>query len=662
MSDHNHQKKLQSNSIQNARDVSSLPLILAGPIVRHVDSGQLVVWLVTSTAAPLEMTCYKKDQCLGKQLFEAGHDGYVRLGEYAHLHLLQLSADRLFPEDQWLSYDIGVRTEENGVQWLADTQSDLMYGGAKRPDFMIKSRIDHILYGSCRKPHHADKDGLLRVDDVLAAARQPQAELTEQPALLMMSGDQIYADDVGGPVLSAIQQLIDYLGLPDDPIEGGAGFNCGSELRASPYNFYGRTKLLPDDKANATLRETFFMGARKPIFTSVSADNHLITLGEVLGMYLLVWSPVLWQHVDLDSVNLPPREEQRYQTELVYVQSFIAGLGRVRRALAHVPVYMIFDDHDVTDDWNLTRGWEESAYGQPFSRRIIGNALIGYLLCQGWGNQPEKFPQDLLDEVRCVIEHDTHQAHDKLVDRLLKFRDWHYSLDTQPRLVVLDTRTQRWRSEYGKGEPSGLMDWEALSDLQQELMGHNAVLLVSPAPIFGVKLIEVVQRIFTWFGYALTVDAENWMSHRGAAEVILNIFRHPKTPQHFVILSGDVHYSFASDVRLRDHEDTPKIWQLTCSGIKSTFPEKLLRVFDRLNRWLFASHSPLNWLTRRRHMHIRPRRPSEHNGRYRHQRLLNGNGIGHLKLDEQGEPVVIGVLWVDGQDITFGTGYERDWH
>nr|CAA6822480.1 MAG: PhoD-like phosphatase [uncultured Thiotrichaceae bacterium] len=643
---------------------SSLPLILAGPIIRHVDNGQLVVWLVTSEAVTIEMSCYEAEECLGGTAFDNDHGGYVALGAHAHLHLLTFSPEQTFPQDTWLSYDIGIKPVANDapMQWLSETSPELMYGEAKRPDFIIKSRIDHVLHGSCRKPHHAESDGLLRVDDVLATAREADADIAGQPALLMMSGDQIYADDVGGPVLLAVQQVIELLGLPDDPVEGLKNCSCGKELRGSDNNFYGRTKLLPDDKASATLRETFFMGASKPVFTSANADNHLITLGEVLAMYLLVWSPVVWRYVDLDNVELDQEKRARYQTELPYVQSFVEGLGRVQRALAHVPVYMIFDDHDVTDDWNLTRGWEESAYGQPFSRRIIGNALIGYLLCQGWGNTPDKFPVDLLDQVRDVLEHDTQQKHDDLVDLLLKFRGWNYSLETQPKLVVLDTRTQRWRSEYGEGEPSGLMDWEALSDLQQELIGQDAVILVSPPPIFGVKLIEVIQRIFTWFGYALTVDAENWMSHRGAAQVILNIFRHPRTPKNFVILSGDVHYSFAYDVRLRDHEESPKIWQITSSGIKGTFPEKLLLIFDRLNRWLFASHSPLNWFTRRRHMHIRPRRPADHTGRYRHQRLLNGNGIGRLRLNDQGEPEEIEVLWVDGQDIKFGAGYERDWH
>jgi hypothetical protein len=43
------------------------------------------------------------------------------------------------------------------------------------------------------------------------------------------------------------------------------------------------------------------------------------------------------------------------------------------------------------------------------------------------------------------------------------------------------------------------MDWEALCELQQELIGQEAVIMVSAAPIFGVKLTETLQRIFTFF-------------------------------------------------------------------------------------------------------------------------------------------------------------------
>ncbi len=218
-----------------------------------------------------------------------------------------------------------------------------------------------------------------------------------------------------------------------------------------------------------------------------------------------------------------------------------------------------------------------------------------------------------------------------------------------PKLVVMDTRTHRWWSETSLAKPSGLVDWEELSDLQQELMGEPAVVLVSPAPIFGVKLIETVQRIFTYFGHALLVDAENWMAHPGSANVILNIFRHRKTPQHFVILSGDVHYSFAYDVKIRVRENSPDIWQITCSGLKNEFPRRLLCWFDRLNRWLYASRSPLNWFTKRRRMRVHARQPEG----LEPYRLANRSGVGRVTLSKDGVPAEICLLPADGGVIRF---------
>ena len=62
---------------------------------------------------------------------------------------------------------------------------------------------------------------------------------------------------------------------------------------------------------------------------------------------------------------------------------------------------------------------------------------------------------------------------DRLLDALLDFQHWHYRLPGSPTLIVLDTRTRRWRSERNLSRPSGLMDWEALSELQQDLLGER---------------------------------------------------------------------------------------------------------------------------------------------------------------------------------------------
>ncbi len=128
--------------------------------------------------------------------------------------------------------------------------------------------------------------------------------------------------------------------------------------------------------------------------------------------------------------------------------------------MAHVPSYMIFDDHDVTDDWNLTVGWEKAAYENAFSKRIIGNALLSYLLCQAWGNTPVQMKSDWRNSLVGLFSYANankiiaQDQHDDLITQLLRYEKWHFSLDSSPKVVVLDTRTRRWRSESNLNKPS----------------------------------------------------------------------------------------------------------------------------------------------------------------------------------------------------------------
>lgn len=442
-----------------------------------------------------------------------------------------------------------------------------------------------------------------------------------------MSGDQIYADDVAGPTLLAIHQVIELLGLYDEKWTGDNSVNGSDELFNHPFCYYQRDALLPQSTVKQSFFRKLFSINKQPVFTSDSAKNHLVTLAEVFAMYLLVWSPALWRLVNLNSNKVAPAFQEKYKTETKHIQSFVADLPQVSRALAHIPVYMIFDDHDITDDWNLTRGWEEAAYGNPFSKRIIGNTLIGYWLCQGWGNAPEKF-SELNSQAHQYFPGNCYEKQDQLIDEVLAFNQWHFSLETTPKIIVLDTRTQRWRSESSSNKPSGLMDWEALSELQQELIHQDEVILVSAAPIYGVKMIETIQRFFTFIGLPLMVDAENWMAHSGTANVMLNIFRHHKTPPHFIILSGDVHYSFFYEITHRFRRSDSRIFQITSSGIKNQFPAKILLWLERLNRYLYATYSPLNWFTKRRRMKIKVRKPEPS----QKNTLVNQSGIGLITL------------------------------
>jgi hypothetical protein len=53
-----------------------------------------------------------------------------------------------------------------------------------------------------------------------------------------------------------------------------------------PRCYYQRSELLPDSEATEDLQRSFFEAKRKPIFTSDSARNHLISLAviPILGL------------------------------------------------------------------------------------------------------------------------------------------------------------------------------------------------------------------------------------------------------------------------------------------------------------------------------------------------------------------------------------------
>jgi len=613
--------------------------IIAGPILRRLSPTQLVLWWVSPQPSRGQFQCYIDNNVVVDMPLNDENVSEFRIGKQAVVHLLDIEI--ALPANEFIEYDLLLETSD-GIKTLQQVIPHLVFDGQSRPSFIIQPQITNMLHGSCRNPHAVCEDGLLAGEELLSKSLHSSEA---RPSLLMMSGDQIYADHVAAPTLHAIHQVIEMLGLNDESFES-SGLKTADELHHLSDQYYRRHEFLPTTLLGAPW---YKKDAEQDIFTSTYAHNHLISFAESMAMYLLVWSPTLWKKVSLSGFDVPAPFAKTHKIERDAIAQFIEGLPRVQRLLAHIPTYMIFDDHDVTDDWNLTALWEQAAYEHPFSKRIIGNMLMAYWLCQGWGNDPKQFNGAFLEKANDYNQLPNMMNQNSLIEEVLRFSKWQFHLDTSPKVVVLDSRTRRWRSEQDLAHPSGLMDWEAMCELQQELIGEDAIILVSPAPIFGVKVIETIQRIATTCGKPLAVDAENWMAHPGSASTMLNIFRHPKTPQHFVILSGDVHYSFAYDIELRFREHSPQIWQVTSSGIKNKFPEPLIGCLDHLNRWLYGSYSPLNLFTKRRSMKVKGRNVV--NGGKR--RLIPKSGIGYLELNEDGSPSLICDLHNDGTTTEF---------
>ncbi|MEZ9999179.1 alkaline phosphatase family protein [Vibrio lentus] len=671
---------------------SPLPLLLAGPILRKTTATEVVLWVVTS--APLSGTTQLFNAEQETPFYSSSLDEQesIQVGTHAWVTLIHLQGE--FPTNDPLEYQI--ETEQGSITELAphliykDTRTN---NDSSRIEFKISTAADYILHGSCRNPHHPSKDSLVAADNKIA-----NQTVLERPDMLMMSGDQIYADHVAGPTLDAIQQVIQLLGLVGEALPTDSQvsqINSSDALYESEYHLYQRHHLLPHHNTSDSLLDKLFPKRGIPIFSSTDCENHLVTLSEFIAMYLLVWSPTLWQCINRERLidndfkqadrQLTPAEQQQWRDESVIIDDFVAGLPQVQRLFAHIPTYMIFDDHDVTDDWNLTVGWEHAVDQNRFATQVIGNGLAAYWMCQGWGNAPEKFSSEFIEQTKQLFspvissnesessgedngernsesngknngdlsKNIVPQQHQQYLEMIDRFEEWHYTINTSPKVIVLDTRTRRWRSESRMNKPSGLMDWEALTEFQHQLINQEKVVIVSAAPMFGVKFIETLQKMATTIGKPLMIDAENWMAHPGSANTLISIFTHTKTPTNFVVLSGDVHYSFAYDIKLRYRRNSPNIYQITCSGIKNQFPAPLLKFCDVCDRLLYSPRSVLNYFTKRKRLRIEKRSPDNQT----FYRLSNRSAIGELKLDSDGKPQAITTLSGDGKVTRFPEPY-----
>lgn len=590
-----------------------LPELLLGPMVRRAEVNNVCLQLVTSMprAVRFEFTGTEVEN----EVLE------IPLGKHCFFYIVNVK-----PKNDEFIAD----TEIGYTLYLDDIKVDLSaycYSHADTPEFVVPHELKQVLHGSCRNPHYPVEDSLASADEALSQARLNQ---TTAPTLLLLSGDQIYADDVAGPMLQAIYAVIEQLGLFKE---------ARTEYINLPDNLseqlFARTQHLPKTPWQERSKRSLGYWLRKddPHFTSAHAVNHLVYLEEFIAYYLLAHSGVCWQFFDFDKAHFKSANADQtklYELQKTSLQGFVKSLLKVARLSANVSTLMMFDDHDVTDDWNLTAQWEQNISSNPASQRIISNGLLSYWLFQGLGNDAGSVSKTLLTHFNASLKaSEWHLS--KFDTHLQQFDNWHYCLETTPKLVVLDTRTHRWRNEQDFNEPSGLMDWEMLMFLQTQLQHQKEIIIVSPAPVFGVKAIEAVQAIFNACGHPLVVDVENWMAHEGAARKLMDIFRRSDTPIETIILSGDVHYSFCFSVQARFGQHDNRIWQLTASGIKNEFPKTLLKCFDHLDSFLYARWSPLNFFTKRWQMKV-----TKHLCRSEHLRspyLLSHAAISLIELE-----------------------------
>src|SRR4051794_18804837 len=434
-----------------------MPSLVLGPLLRYVGETDAVVWVETDAACEVEILGTKE-----RTFCVCGHHyALVRCGELEpgtwHEYEVLLDGERVWPRaDGWPASAFHTYPKDTPLQ---------------------------PLFGSCRvaAPHEPpyslkkDQDERGREIDALhtLAFRMREQARDEWPDVLLMLGDQVYADEVSPATRAFIETRRDVSEPPGERV----------------LDFEDYTRL-----------------------------------------YRESWSD-----------------------------------PAIRWLMSTVSTMMIFDDHDVHDDWNISQAWLDEWRSNHWWNEHIKGALSSYWVYQHLGNlSPEAHKDDeLLGEVKSVD--DAEQLLEDFAYRADRTTDgsrWSYCRDLgDTRIIVIDSRAGRvleegkrsmldddewaWLGEHFEGDFDHLLVATSLPWLLGRGMHYVEAWSEAVAGgAWGGALAPVGERI------RRTADLEHWAAFQESfarlAELVRSVAagERGEAPASVVLLSGDVHHAY----------------------------------------------------------------------------------------------------------------------
>ncbi|MGC5329550.1 alkaline phosphatase D family protein [Micromonospora sp. DT62] len=483
--------------------------LLIGPLLRRVVGTTATVWVETS--APAVVTVRTADGAGGTAPTFSAYDHHYAL----------VVVEGLTPESA-TTYEVLIDDE---VAWPVPKSNF--------PPSVIRTRaaddLDQpvrLVFGSCRETTQHATTRRLPPDALDAYARRLMAdpEATDVPDLLVLLGDQVYAD-VTSP----------------------------------------------------TVRRLLKRRRRRP---KGAPGDQVVSFDEYTKLYLESW-----------------RDPE------------------IRWLFSTVPSVMIFDDHEVIDDWNTSASWRSDMREQPWWAERITSGLASYWVYQHLGNlSPDEIAADpvyakvvaaedatgVLREFGQRVDTEADLAHDTERWRAVQYQ-WSYALDLgRTRLVMLDNRCSRvlepgQRAMLPAGEWSWFLD-RAHGVYDHLVVGASLPWLLPPGihhvEAWNEKLADSRRPWVARLAENLRrgLDLEHWAAFRRSFDALGALFARlgsgtPGEPGERVgagpayappasisVLSGDVHHSYVARARFDDRSVVTPVHQLTCSPIHNQVP------------------------------------------------------------------------------------------
>ncbi|MEU2620928.1 alkaline phosphatase D family protein [Streptomyces sp. NPDC007157] len=267
----------------------------------------------------------------------------------------------------------------------------------------------------------------------------------------------------------------------------------------------------------------------------------------------------------------------------------------VRWLLSTVPSCMIFDDHDVMDDWNTSAAWLADVRATPWWQERLLSGLMSYWVHQHLGNlSPAELAADPLYTAVCASPDGTDElrAFAARADTDPSSVRWSYRRDFgRVRLLMVDTRAARVLDEGNRamldpGEAEWLRE-QALADRESydHLLVGTSLPWLLPHLIHDLETWDAAlcrgERGARWAGFGerlrRAADLEHWaafpVSFAELAGLIARTGSGPGAPASICVLSGDVHHAYVAEpVWPAGTGPAARVLQLTCSPVHNSVP------------------------------------------------------------------------------------------
>jgi PhoD-like phosphatase len=483
-----------------------MPSLVLGPVLRYVGETEAVIWVETDSDCEVEILgTRERTFCVCDHHYALVCCGGLEPGSW-HEYEVLLDGERAWPEDDGFPAS-AFRTYPK--------------------DAPLK-----LVFGSCRvaAPHEPpfslrkDEDPRGREIDALhTMARQMRDQPREEwPDVLLMLGDQVYADEVSPAALAFIETKRD---------------------------------------------------------TSETPGERVIDFEDYTQLYLESWSD-----------------------------------PAIRWLLSTVSTAMIFDDHDVHDDWNISQAWLDEMRSHHWWNEHIVAALASYWIYQHIGNlQPGHHADDeLLGKVKAAEDGwPILREFARAADESTSGTRWSYCRDLgDTRLVVIDSRAGRVLEE-GQRSMLDPQEWEWLED---QLAGDFDHLLVATSLPWllgpGMHYVEAWSEAVAGGAWGArfaplgerarqAADLEHWAAFQESFARLAELLRsvgageRGRAPASIVVLSGDVHHAYLYEVAFRrDAGVRSHVFQAVCSPYRNPLEARERQVIR------IGTSRPFEWLTR----------------------------------------------------------------